>query len=829
MIDSDVNDPFAPFSPNNNFSTAQNLTNPVTVGGYVNVAGTGDPGRSQVSGDPSDFFQITLAAGQTINLFIAEDPTADLDLFLYDISQNPIDSSQNPSGTETLTIPANDTYFVEVTSASNASNYILTIGQTPNVAGQANLRLSDEFVPGEVIVRFRDDNHPSKSLQSAASLANSVGLRAKAGAPGREMLLGFDDETGKQRAFRTLGIKQQKSTQAFVDPIIQPKLDTLKIIKALRQRPDVLIAEPNYIWRAFTTPDDPSYSIQWHYPLINLPQTWDNTTGSNTVIVAVIDTGVLLNHPDLDGNLNDILAPGYDFIRDPASAVDNESLPGSPPDIDIDPNPDDPGDQKPGGSSFHGTHVAGTIAAETNNATGVAGVTWKSLIMPLRVLGKGGGTAYDVEQAVYYAAGLPNDSGTTPPTRADIINLSLGGGISQTAQNVFNQARNAGVIIVAAAGNQSSSAPSYPAAYNGVVSVSAVDINKSLVWYSNFGSTIDVAAPGGDNGADLNVDGFPDGVLSTCGDDTSAPPVEFVYCFFQGTSMAAPHMAGVVALMKAIHGNLTPDELDTLLTNGNITEDLGGLGRDNQFGHGLIDALKAVAEAENLASGGDLPATLIAKPVSLNFGITRGPVDLELSNGGGSSTILNVTSINPSEAWVTVTPTGNVGADGLGTYIVTINDSGVDDGVYSAKIDIISDANNVVVPISIQVGIPPVQGGDAGFHYVLLVNLVTLQIYQDDVAFSGSGYSYSFTNVQAGIYNIFAGTDSDNDLIIGDAGEAFGVYQTVDQPIAVVISRNTSGLDFISSFDVTLPSHLTAGEPFNRPIIQRLRFREKSN
>ncbi len=824
MIDSDVNDPFAPFSSNNNFPTAQSLPNPVTVGGYVNVAGTGAPGRSQSSGDTSDYFQVTLAAGQTINLFIAEDPTADLDLFLYDILQNPIDSSQNPSGNEALTVPANDNYFVEVRADSNASNYILTIGQTPNSAGKSALRLGDEFVPGEVILKFRDDKPPSKGPQSAASLAASVGMRAKAGAPGREMLFGFDDETEKRMAFRALGIQEQQLTPPAVDPLVQRKLDTLQIIKALRKRPDIEYAEPNYVQHAFIAPDDPFYPIQWHYTIINLPQTWDNTIGSNTVIVAVVDTGVLLNHPDLDGNLNDILAPGYDFIRDPAIAVDNESLPGSPPDIDIDPNPDDPGDQHPGGSSFHGTHVAGTIAAETNNATGVAGVNWNTLIMPLRALGKGGGTVYDVMQAVRYAAGLTNDSGTTPPTRADIINLSLGGGgFSQTAQDVFTLVRNAGVIVVAAAGNQSSSTPTYPAAYSGVISVSAVDINKNLAWYSNFaGNGVSLAAPGGDSGADVNADGFPDGVLSTCGEDISGT-IQFVYCFFQGTSMACPHVTGVVALMKAVHNNLTPDELDGLLASSAITEDLGPAGRDDQFGHGLIDALKAVAAAENLATGGEIPATLIAEPVSLNFGLTRGPVQLDLRNGGGSSTTLNVTAVTPSETWIVVTAGGNVGVDGLGTYDVTIDDSTLTDGVYSANIDITSDANDVSVPVRIQVGVPAVQGGDAGFHYVLLVNPDTLQtIAQDEVAFGGGGYSYRFAGVQAGTYKIFAGTDSDNDFLIGDSGEAFGAYKTVDQPVAVVISGNTSGLDFDTSFDVTLPSYLTIEQPAARPIIQRL-------
>jgi serine protease len=428
-----------------------------------------------------------------------------------------------------------------------------------------------------------------------------------------------------------------------------------------------------------------------------------------------------------------------------------------------------------------------------------------------------------VLQAVRYAAGLPNDAGSTPLAKAHIINLSLGGsGFSQLAQDVFNQARDAGVIIIAAAGNESSGTPGYPAGYDGVVSVSAVDINKNLSWYSNFGATIDVAAPGGDTAADINADGFPDGVLSTCGDDRTGA-IQFGYCFMQGTSMAAPHMAGVVALMKAIYGNLTPADLDTLLASGTITEDIGTAGRDDQFGHGMIDALKAAGEAEGLFSGGGLPAVLVAEPASINFGISRQAVDLILRNAGGGLTNLNVTGLTPSETWLTITPTANVGADGLGTYAVTIDDSGLGDGVYSAKIDIATDANDGVVSVTMQVGIPPVQGGDAGFHYVLLLDAETLTpVAQDEVAYNGSGYSYSFTGVSAGSYKIYAGTDSDNDIRIGDAGEAFGAYQTIDQPIAIELSENTNGLDFTTGFNVTVPAQKATGNLINRLLPKRL-------
>ena len=324
------------------------------------------------------------------------------------------------------------------------------------------------------------------------------------------------------------------------------------------------------------------------------------------MIVAVIDTGVLLAHPDLDNQLT----TGYDFISNVQQANDGDGP---------DPDPNDPGDLAFGGSSsFHGTHVAGPIAAESDNAQGVAGVAWQSRIMPLRVLGIDGGTPFDVIQAVLYAAGMTNQSGTLPLQPADIINMSLGSNFSsQSEQAIVDQVRAAGVIVVASAGNDASDIPSYPAAYNGVVSVAATTILNSAAPYSNFGATIDVAAPGGYNATDLNGDGIGDGVISAMGDDGSVGPVQFGYAALSGTSMAAPHVAGVAALMKAVHPNLTPDEFDNALAAGDLTDDLGTPGRDNIYGFGLINAQMAVLAALALATGqGSNPGPILTASAS---------------------------------------------------------------------------------------------------------------------------------------------------------------------------------------------------------------------
>ncbi len=810
LVDSDVNDPQAAYSPNDQFLSAQRLTNPTTVGGYVNVAGAGPPGRSQTGGDRSDFFHVTLAAGQSINLFTAENATSNLDLILFDSSQSQVVTSENPSGSESVISPADDIYFIEVRAQSGASSYILAIGGASDSAGQESLGTNLDFVPGEIIVTFRDIGSGSRSAAAAADWTSSAGMVPRAGAADREMLLGFETSTGSEKAFRALGIDPQSASPRFADPLVQQKLDTLRIIEALRRQPDVVFAEPNYFWRPLAAPNDPFYSIQWHYPLINLPQAWNSTTGNKAVIVAVIDTGVLLDHPDIQGNLDPVNAPGYDFIRDISLAVDGDG---------IDPNPDDPA-----GFPYHGTHVAGTIAAVTDNSFGVAAVAWDASIMPLRALGRENGTVYDVLQAVRYAAGLPNDSGTVPPTRADIINMSLGGGgFSQSAQDVFEQVRSQGVLVVAAAGNSSSNAPFYPAAYNRVISVSAVDLNKNLAWYSNFGSTVDLAAPGGDLSADANADGFPDGVLSTCGDNRLGPPVDFVYCFFEGTSMAAPHAAGVAALMKAIHPALEPAEFD-LLIQGEMISSGGAPGRDDQFGYGLIDAFKAVEEARQLAAGTPLPATLVVDPAFLNFGTALISTTLSVANGGEEVTGVTVV---PDQPWLRVVAT-NVDANGVGEYTVTVDRSSVADGIYSAVVTIDAevaatgaDVDDVFVQVRMNQDSSPVIGGDAGFHYVLLLDAATRDVIAADaVSYAGKGYDYRFLDVPAGTYLIVAGTDSDNDYFIGDKGEAYGAYLTVDQPLEVVIKGDTGGLNFETGYEVALPTAQVSAAPIPRPIFE---------
>ncbi len=572
---------------------------------------------------------------------------------------------------------------------------------------------------------------------------------------------------------------------SFRTPRERRKWQTLMALKSLARDPAVEIAEPNYLRQPFAVPNDPFYAFQWHYPAINLPAAWDLETGSASVTVAVIDSGILAGHPDL----RERLVSGFDFVSDATNAGDGDG-------IDADPNDPGQGGQR---SIFHGTHVAGTIGAAGNNGIGVTGVAWNTRLMPLRVCGELGCSVFDQIEAMRFAAGLSNSSGIVANPPVDVINLSLGGpGFSAAAQTAVNAVRAAGVVVIAAAGNEATSRLVYPASYSGVLSVSAVGANRLRAPYSNFGAAIDLAAPGGNLATDINGDGYADGVLSPHADDSFGTP-DFEYLFLAGTSMAAPHVAGVVALMKSANANLTPALFDQLLAQGELTDDIGDPGRDDFYGHGLIDAQKAVAAA--LAASGAPPPDnplLAATPLSLNFGSTATSLEVELSNAGTGA--LQVTGASSTEPWLQVGPL-TVDGDGVGTYVATVDRAGLADGVYTATIAFNSSVNSVQVPVIMSVGGGGF-GGNVGHVYIVVIDPNTGEtVFGTETDFAAGNFPYLMSGVPAAEYLIVAGTDYDNDGFICDEGEVCGEYLTRDQPIVVTVDRDLSGLDFLVNYE----------------------------
>ncbi len=780
-LDSDVNDTNADFSSNNDPLNPQILTsNVLTLQGFASAVPTQDQNdgsaagqRFYASADQEDYFQVTLQAGQRILLQVAdyssrssEGPySGDLDLYLYDPAEpNPVESSTSTDSSESITVPYDGTFLVNVYAFEGVSKYILTLSSAEGSTEQCSVSssASASFIPGEAIVRWKDTSAGisglSSGLKSVASASRDISLG--------DMRVTSQASAGKHAVkARITDTKASPSALAISHPGWAKAKDTINTIKRLNARDDVEYAEPNYVRKALQTPNDPFYDLQFHYEDISLPSAWDITTGSSDVIVAVIDSGVLLAHPDLD----DHLTPGYDFISDPDFSNDGDG---------IDSNPDDPGDCSPTpcDSTWHGTHVSGTVAAETDNDEGVAGVSWQSRVMPLRVLGlESSGSNYDVLQAMLFAAGLDNDSGTFPAETADIINLSLGGaGNSRAEQDVIDDVRAAGVIIVAAAGNESSNCPSYPAAYDGVISVSATAPDDSLAYYSNFGESIDVAAPGGDLSYTVRG-GVSGGIASTYVDDSSGDR-EPAYAQLEGTSMATPHVAGVIALMKAVYPDMTPAEFDSMLASGSITDDLGSEGRDDSFGYGLINALKAVQVAQDVAAGGDIPQAasvegLISDPVSLNIGsANNGQLELTYRGDNQPASI----EFSFSATWLTVDDE-QANDFGLGDYQLNVDRTDLEDGIYSTVVTFTANTGDEVsVTVTMQVGsatapsdLPPV--------YVLLINNDTGDVIAEAQANPNSGV-FAIGNVPLGTYRVQAGSDIDVDLYICQSAEVCGEY-----------------------------------------------------
>lgn len=411
-------------------------------------------------------------------------------------------------------------------------------------------RLVPNFVPGEIVVKMKPAATGQRVMPQAALKRMNLDTRIKA-TSGGEVVYRL-----KPDMMRTLSAKDARDR-------------TLAAVKSLSARPDVEYAQPNYIFQVTAVPNDAAYPKQWHYfdngngpnqapGGINLPTAWDTNRGSSSVVVAVIDTGILPGHEDISGSPN--LIAGYDMISDPNTANDGDGR---------DADPTDTGDAVaanecyPGSpalpSSWHGTHVAGTIGVgKTNNSLGVAGVNWHVKVQPVRVLGKCGGTMVDINDAIRWAAGLPVPGVPDNPAPAKVINMSLGGAspcsASPATQAAINDAVARGVTVVVAAGNEASDASGFlPASCNGVITVAASDRRGFLATrYSNYGSLVDIMAPGGDVRQDSDSDGNPDGVLSM---------VQGGYAFYNGTSMAAPHTAGVAALLLARDLTLTPAQV----------------------------------------------------------------------------------------------------------------------------------------------------------------------------------------------------------------------------------------------------------------------------
>ncbi|UYK89673.1 S8 family peptidase [Xanthomonas sacchari] len=471
--------------------------------------------------------------------------------------------------------------WLVVLGASALTSLLLA---TPAFAGDVNLSgLSSEPTVQRFIVKTRDAAPVSISSASAAAAAPSAALRATL----QSAAAALPAKNGRALGLTSLrrlavGPEVVKASR----PLDRAEAETL--MRQIAADPNVEYVEVDQRMTIALTPNDPRLGDQWAFGTtnagINVRSAWDKASGDG-VVVAVIDTGIT-SHPDLNANV----LQGYDFISDADSARDGNGR---------DSNPADEGDWAAAGecysgspasnSSWHGTHVAGTIAAITNNGTGVAGTAFKAKILPVRVLGKCGGYTSDIADAITWASGGTVSGVPTNQNPAEVINMSLGGSgtCSSTYQNAINGAVSRGTTVVVAAGNSSTNvSSSVPANCNNVIAVAATTSSRAKASYSNYGAGIDISAPGSN-------------ILSTLNDGTTTPGNPS-YASYNGTSMATPHVAGVVALMQSVAPTaLTPAQVESTIKNT-----AASFSCSQGCGAGLLDANAAVTAALNGGSSG---------------------------------------------------------------------------------------------------------------------------------------------------------------------------------------------------------------------------------
>ena len=619
-----------------------------------------------------------------------------------------------------------------------------------------------EFVPNEAIVKLKPENlRPSDLTSSRDRISFARPIAGGAGVIERQGARPLSLEARSVRADSPIG------------------LETLRWIAALRARPDVESAEPNLILRAQTVPADPLYaggpnparSQRWHYEMLNLPAAWDQSLGAGAT-VAVIDTGLLWSqtdparrHPDFDCQVAPgvpKVLPGFDFLQG-----------------DADPYDSDPG------AEYHGTHVAGTVGACANNALGGVGVAWNARILPIRALSQRGGSLEDIARAIYWAIGasIPASFGSganvpVNPNPANVINMSLGGQgkPSQVLQDAIDAATARGAVVVVAAGNDGIDASGFlPANQQGVIAVGALGPTRSRTSYSNYGPTVSLMAPGGDQGLQHRTE---DGVLSSigvcpkdadganvigCG--TSVNP-NFDFGFEQGTSMASPHVAGTVALMMGAQPSLLNpiDPAHNWVRVAGMLRDassLTGLSLCQRgCGAGLLDASKAVTNAINDTGTGPLL-------VQRDAGTAAGGLDLGSSLSAASFSVQNLgtetasVSLNSSSPGLSVSPRqASVAPGEVLRVTVNLQRFGLTEGAYGSSIALSYGNRSFVQPVYYIQGGPGTLADATNVRVRLYRRDYACQSNEQRLNFPGLGVDqdghFRFGTLENGTYDLVA-------------------------------------------------------------------------
>ena len=599
----------------------------------------------------------------------------------------------------------------------------------------------ERFRPGEIIVKAKEPMRERKA---------EIG-RAIEGHLGDKIAGGVSVEIRNcGTAWRCLAVVRN------LDGKLLDLADTADAVAVLSSAPFLAYAERNLILQMLAQPNDEFFTLQWHYAAIDLPTAWDVTLGDGDIIAAVIDTGVLVNHPDLAGR---VTSHSADLIDDETTANDGDGR---------DDDGDDAGDNCCGDGvhSHHGSHVAGTMGADTDNGTMVSGITWEGQILPVRVLGAGGGSLADIADGIEWAVGNPVEGVTNNPTPADVINMSLGGsGESEVMNEAIADAVATGCIVIVAAGNDDIDATAFtPANAPDSITVAAhgnTGPSRSTplkASYSNFGDRVDVAAPGGEQAEDVDGDGQGDGVLSTVDDFVT---------FYQGTSMAAPHVAGIAMLMKSLDPSLTQEEVRAILTSTANPD----LDCPQGCGAGRVSAAAALFGIE-----GDLDGPrVIASPAFVRVGRGQTNTTVVFKNIGGADSNVTIGVGGPERdncdagvaqgsvasngsLLLSVNITRNAQADDRGECTITAT---FNEGASEARV--VWTPDTIETPNTVDVGAVLIDG-DA-FRVARIVQTSPVQQYQ-----------YKLFNLDPGTYLIVGLIDQNNDGDYDDEVDGVGIY-----------------------------------------------------
>jgi len=816
LIDSDTNDPRQSSAANNNTcASSQRLSVPVSLGGFVTQAATGKGSdRFGSTTDKFDAFRASLAKGTIVELFVdgfssssVSNPRVAVGILSGDCKVY-LAANTDLTAYKKLTVPTDGEYYIVIEAQSGSAGYVVRLsspieGAAANSKGQSNAWTSQlpRFAPGEVILSFKTEEAAATASKAMFSRAYSSSISTTSAAVGRLMRVKLSG-TPATGAVRALSQSTSSSGGRLADDrslaeafgvrygsqALKDYVELSEVADELQKDLGAQFGELNFIQEATAIPNDAQYGRQkWHYDMINLPQGWDKFLAGNrsATVVAVIDTGVFIAHPDLQANL----VAGYDFIDS------DISLDGDGPDA----NPDDPGELDPSGqgSGSHGTHVAGTVAAVTNNGTGVAGVAGLGgsvKVMPLRVLGQGGGgTGFAIASSIYFAAGQ-TFNGARRSTKVDVINLSLSGPSScpQFYQAAIDAARAAGIIVIAAAGNdfEDGNPSETPANCAGVVAVGAVGPNEERSPYSQVQSYVDVAAPGG-NVRLSNV--YPFALITSTDMSGAQSTRRAVYDGSQGTSMASPHVAGVAALMKSVWPAMSPQDFDGFLSGGQLTRPANtrtDTAKSSEYGFGLIDASKAVAAASTGAAAGSV-SYLAPQPSSVDFGssVTQRQLDI-IKNG--SITISKVEAAVVAR-WLTIE---KVGEDATKVqYRLSVSRSGLVGGTYGVVIRV-TGGNGVTLDIPVSMRVASTAADIFAVPtYVLVYDTAARKTLASRIATLTGTTSIDFdisgVEPTKGRYLLVAGSDSDNDLFICEVGDLCNAWPLSPQLVGIPGDRDS--------------------------------------